>query len=169
MKKGHHKDTKHKKGAEDLMKYITSLLIKFVIMTAILWVILGGVFGVSFADIIITSIVLTGLSFIIGDLYFLPMIGNVGAAMIDFILALAGVWALGSFLYEEPISLGTASLTAAVGVAVGELLVHWYMKTKVTPADVRGNPGYYERDLQTEFSSEIEPDSKQEEKKNPQE
>lgn len=151
------------------MKYITSLLIKFIIMTAVLWVILGGAFGVSFADILITSVVLTGLSFVIGDLYFLPMIGNVGAAMVDFVLALAGVWALGSFLFEEPVNLGTASLTAAIGVAIGELLVHWYMKTKVTSATVSQGPGYYDRNLQTEFGSEIEPDIKQDEEKNKQE
>lgn len=151
------------------MKYITSLLIKFVIMTAVLWLILGGVFGVSFGDMLITSILLTGVSFIIGDLYVLPRIGNVGAAMVDFVLALAGVWVLGSFLFEEPISLGTASLVAAFGVSIGELLVHWYMKTKVTPARERVNPGFYERDLQTEFSSEIVPDTKQGERKDPQE
>lgn len=149
------------------MKYIKVLLLKFIIMTIVLWVVLGLVFGISFVDILITSIVLTAVSFLIGDLYFLPKIGNVGAAMVDFVVALAGVWALGAFLFEEPVGLGTAALVSAFGSSLGELLVHWYMKTVVTPADDREASGYYEKDLQTEFGSEIEPDTKQAGKKDP--
>lgn len=141
------------------MNYITTLLIKFILMTGVLWVILGLMFEVPFADILITSIVLTGASFIIGDLYVLPKIGNVGAAMIDFVLALAGVWLLGSFLFDEPsVRLGTVSLVSAIGISLGELLVHWYIKKQLTGETT--TPGYYETNLQTEFSDELEPSIK---------
>lgn len=141
------------------MKYITALLIKFILTTGVLWVILGAVFEVSFADILITSLVLTGASFIIGDLYILPKIGNVGAAMVDFILALTGVWALGSFLFEGPIQLVPASLLSAIGIALGEILVHWYMKKQFMTGQAT-MPGYYDRNLQTEFGDELEPDTR---------
>ncbi|WP_404451774.1 YndM family protein [Virgibacillus necropolis] len=146
------------------MKYITALLIKFVLITAVLWFILGVQFEVSFANILITSLVLTGASFIIGDLYVLPKIGNIGASMVDLVLALAGVWAIGSILYAEPIPLGTASLLSAVGIAIGELLVHWYMKKQFITGEAT-MPGYYDRELQTEFSDELEPDTKKNNKK----
>ncbi|ASK64239.1 hypothetical protein CFK37_00335 [Virgibacillus phasianinus] len=137
-------------------------------MTIVLWAILGGLFDVSFTNIIITSVVLTGASFIIGDLYFLPKMGNVGAAMVDFVLALAGVWALGAFLFDNAVPLGTASLLSAFGIALGELLVHWYMKKQFVTDDTK-MPGYYNRDLQTEFSSELEPDTKKDQGNGPEE
>ncbi|ASN06454.1 YndM family protein [Virgibacillus necropolis] len=146
------------------MKYITALVIKFILTTGVLLMILGAVFEVSFADILITSLVLTGASFIIGDLYVLPKIGNVGAAMVDFALALAGVWVLGSFLFEGPIPLGSASLLSAIGIAIGELLVHWYMKKQFMTGQAT-MPGYYDRNLQTEFSDELEPDTSKKNKR----
>lgn len=133
-------------------------------MTAVLWIILGGVFEVPFADILITSLVLTGASFIIGDLYVLPKIGNIGASMVDFVLALAGIWAIGSILYEGPIQLGSASLLSAIGIALGELLVHWYMKKQFITGQAT-MPGYYDRNLQTEFSDELEPETKRNHKR----
>lgn len=145
------------------MNYFSTLLIKFIIMTGVLWVILGLMFEIPFVDILITSLVLTGVSFIVGDLYVLPKIGNVGAAMMDFILTLAGVWALGAFLFEEPSArLGTIALVSAFGIALGEILVHWYIKTQSTGQATR--PGYYETDLQTEFSDELEPSIKKKNK-----
>lgn len=147
------------------MKYIPTLLVKFIIITAVLWTILGFMFEVSFANVLITSIVLTGASFIIGDLYVLPKIGNVGAAMVDFVLALGGIWMLGLFLFDEPsIRLGTISLVSAVGISLGEILVHWFMAKQLTKGDMTIS-GYYDNELLTEYSDELEPDIKNKNKR----
>lgn len=106
------------------MKYIKALLIKFIMMTAILWIVLGTFFGISFLDILTTSVVLTGISFIIGDLLILPKFGNMWATVADFGLAFFGVWALGSFLFEQPVSLETISFFLAVAITVGEFFFH---------------------------------------------
>ncbi|UOR11425.1 DUF2512 family protein [Halobacillus amylolyticus] len=110
------------------MKYIQALLIKFVMMTAVLWFFLGVFFGISLMDILITSIALTVVSFAIGDLLILPNIGNTTATVADMGLAFVGVWILGSFLFETPVSLGTISFFLAVAITIGEFFFHGYMK-----------------------------------------
>ncbi|UOQ94668.1 YndM family protein [Halobacillus shinanisalinarum] len=110
------------------MKYIQALLIKFVMMTAVLWFFLGVFFGISFFDILITSIALTVVSYIIGDLLILPNIGNTAATVADMFLAFVGVWVLGSLLFETSVSLGTISFFLAIAITIGEFFFHGYMK-----------------------------------------
>lgn len=147
------------------MKYTPSLLIKFIIITGTLWVFLGFMFQVSFVNVLITSITLTGASFIIGDLYLLPKIGNIGAAMVDFVLAFGGIWILGSLLFDEPpIRLETISLVSAVAISLGEILVHWYINKQVAPEHTIMS-GYYDNKLLTEYSDELELDMKKKNKR----
>ncbi|HLR69287.1 YndM family protein [Virgibacillus alimentarius] len=140
------------------MKYIAVLFMKFVLATGVLWLVLGGLEGVSFASILIISIVLTAISFIVGDLYLLPKMGNIGATMADAVLALAVVWSMGALLFTQPIGLDTVSLVSAVGIALGELLVHWYVKKQFI-SDESTIQGLYDHDLQTEYGEEIKPDT----------
>lgn len=54
------------------MKYVTSIMIKFVMIAAVLLVVLGLFYGVSFAHIVGTSLVLTAVAYALGDLFVLP-------------------------------------------------------------------------------------------------
>lgn len=143
------------------MDYVKALVIKLVMITAVLWIVLSGFFGVSLGDILITSVLLTGVSFL-GDMYLLPILGNASAALGDFGLSFAGVWVLGIFLFEGNFSLGTASLISAAIIAVGEYIFHNYMenqdlKDETKVMDSMGvSPG---ENLQTEFSSDVDPES----------
>lgn len=150
------------------MKHFKVLLLKFLLLTVILWLILGVVYDVSFTNIIITSLVLTITSFIIGDLYALPKIGNIGASMVDFTIAVASIFIIGTFLYDEGIPLASASVLAAIGIALSEILVHWYIKKQFVTKNTE-IPGYYERELQTEFADETSPEINADEVKDPQE
>lgn len=128
---------------------------------AVLWVVLGWFYGVSFIDILLTSVVLTVVAYV-GDIYILPKVGNVFAAIMDFILAMAVIWLMGSFLFEGPIALGTASFISAIIITIGELMFHRYMKNQVFDkkperVDTDDKPFYGQpSNLQTEFGSEFD-------------
>lgn len=110
------------------MKYVKAFLLKFVMVTLVLWIILGGFYDVSFGDILTTSFLLSGGAFLIGDLFILPKFGNFIATVADFGLAMLGVWLLGALLFEEGISLGTAAFLSAIAIAIGEYFYHMYLE-----------------------------------------
>ena len=146
--------------------HFKSFLIKWIMILAVLWIVLGWFYGVSFTDILITSVVLTVVAYV-ADVYMLQSVGNVFAAIIDFIMAMAIIWLIGSYLYEEPISLGTASFISAFIITIGDLLFHRYMKNQIgeQPPTTKEEKGYYQQtDLRTEFGSEVDVDAAKKEK-----
>lgn len=149
--------------------YMKSLLMKFVMITLVLWVVLGIFYDVSIPDILVTSVVLTVLGYV-GDVFILPKIGNVWASISDFVLAYAVIYLLGSTIYEQPIALGSAAFISALLLMMGELYLHRYMNTTIFEPR-KSNPdekiGYYNRtNLQTEFAEEADIDSLAEERRN---
>jgi hypothetical protein len=140
---------------ESTMKILSSLIIKFVMVTAVLWIVLGIIFGVSFGDIFLTSMILTVIS-LAGDMFVLPKYGNVSATIADFGLSLVLIWLVGAFLYEQPIRLGMAAFVSAIMIAVGEFLFHKYIQKQLFTSK---NPSseislFQMANLQTEFASE---------------
>ncbi|WP_144510790.1 YndM family protein [Bacillus sp. FJAT-22090] len=141
--------------------HIKAFLMKLVITTAALWIVLGMFYHVNFTDVLITSIVVTVVGFL-GDLFVLPKIGNVLAAISDFVLVMVIVWILGASIFDETIALGTASFISALVLMIGELYLHRYMESHIFEPQIK-NPerktGYYQRtDLQTEFAEEVDID-----------
>ena len=139
------------------MRYIPPILIKFVMMTVIVAVALG-IYGVSFGNIIVASILLTGISFL-GDLYILPKIGNARTLMADFGLAFVMIWLLGLLLIDQPNGLAAVSFFAAVVILFGEMGYHTYMYEfilKERHMKTSDNGLGRARAMQAEFSSEFE-------------
>lgn len=140
------------------MKFLNALILKFVMVTAILWVVLG-MFGVSFGNILFTSILLTVIA-LAGDMLVLPRIGNVVATIADFGLAFVLIWLVGSFLYEQPVRVGIAAFLSAIVIALGEFLFHMYLQnqyfTDEKPTPENAYILYQKDNLQTEFGSEYD-------------
>lgn len=141
------------------MEHVKALIIKFIMCTAILLIVLGGFYGVSFADILILSVILTALAYVVGDLYILPRFENWGASIADFGLSLIGIWFLGSYLFEPNIPLATAAVLSALLITVGEYFFHKYVannvldgKTFVTDEEKT----ITDSKLQAEFGSELD-------------
>ncbi|MBB6448521.1 ABC-type protease/lipase transport system fused ATPase/permease subunit [Geomicrobium halophilum] len=141
------------------MDVIKALLLKLVIITVILSIVVGAFFGLPFTDVLILSVIYTGLSFL-GDMFILPRITNVTATIADFVLAWIGVYVLGYWLFGPYEGLWIVSLTAAFIIAIGEYFFHRYMKKQVfnesrTTSEERPPP---ERggDMQTEFGEDLE-------------
>lgn len=141
--------------------HMRSFLIKWIMILAVLWVVLGWFYGVSFTDILLTSVILTAVAYV-ADVYILPRVGNVFAAIIDFVMAMVVIWLMGSYLFDE-IPLGTASFISAIIITIGELLFHRYMKNQVSEKQSKTTERdqvYYEpSNLRTEFGSEVDVDT----------
>jgi hypothetical protein len=139
-----------------------SLLIKFIMTLVVLWIVLGWIYGVSFTDVLITSVVLTGVGYI-ADVYILPRIGNVFASIADFGLALVLIWLVGSYLFEPPVPLWSAAFLSALIIMLGELFFHRYMANNVFDkeiSDPKDKKGYFQRtNLQTEFGEDMDIES----------
>lgn len=138
------------------MDHIKALLIKFIMCTAILWIVLGGFYGVSLFNILTVSVLLTGVSYVIGDLFVLSRFENWGATIADFGLTFFGIWVLGSFLFAPNIPLVTASFISALFISIGEVFFHRYMAIHVLERpDTVGRKDSLGH-LQTEFSEEMD-------------
>ena len=112
------------------MQSVKAIIIKFLMILVVLWVVLGA-FGFDFGDIVITSVLVTGVSYVVGDLFILPRFNNATATISDFILAYGMIWFLGAYLFGYPEGLGTASFVSAGLIAVGEMFFHRYMQREV--------------------------------------
>ncbi|WP_257348758.1 YndM family protein [Pseudalkalibacillus decolorationis] len=137
------------------MKHIKALLIKFVMITLVLFIVLGLGYEVSFADILALSTILTVAAYLIGDLFILPRYGNTAATIADFGLVYLGLWALGDAFIEGDIPLGLATFYATAGITIGEWFFHRYMDNEILPNQnaAHQNPAPRES-FATEFAEE---------------
>ena len=127
-------------------------------ITVVLWIVLG-LYGVGLGTILTTSVLITGVSFIVGDIFILPRFGNTVATVADFGLTLAMIWLVNTYLFEPFVGLGTASLISAFVIALGEIFFHLYMQSQVFKNEElwsKENEGLNQRDMLTEFGSEVD-------------
>lgn len=138
------------------MKHIIPLLIKFVLISAVLWVVLGLFYDVSIGDILLISISLSVISYL-GDIFVLPNVSNFWATIGDFGLSFVGIYLLGQVFIDENINLADASLISALFIAIGEIIFHRYMKSKFEEDEIMTLPKDFSISrMQTEFSSELD-------------
>jgi hypothetical protein len=137
------------------LKHLRALAVKFLASLAVLYVILGLMYDMSFTNVLLISLVLGLASYVIGDLFLLPKTNNTIAALADFGLAFMIIWILGeSLTYGE--SLLLPSLISAAGIALFEYFFHKYVARNVLED---GGREYTNRNYQyqTEASEELYP------------
>ncbi|RKQ29678.1 DUF2512 family protein [Oceanobacillus halophilus] len=142
---------------EKKMRYLFALIVKFVMLTAILWIVLGIFYGINLGDIFTISILLSVVSFV-GDVFLLPRIGNVLAVIGDFALSFLVIWGLGNSLFAFEIPVVTAAFISALFVGVGEIFYHRYMKNQVFAGLEKDFMQTHH--MQTEYSEEFSPEDK---------
>jgi hypothetical protein len=150
------------------LNHVKALGIKFIVISIVLLSILGIFSGTAtFGEIMIISFLVTGVSYILGDLFVLPKLGNVMATIGDFGLSFLSVWALSSIFLEPTFSILTASFFASIFITLSEAIIHPYIQSKVLMETDKTNQGYqsYNRKqelvparvkYQTEFAEENE-------------
>ncbi|MEI3613227.1 YndM family protein [Pseudogracilibacillus sp. SO30301A] len=141
------------------MDYVKALVIKFVMCLAVLWLVLGVFYNVSFGHILTLSIILTPVSFILGDLFILRRFENWGATIADFLMVFAIVWFYGAYFINVTFPVITAAALSALIISVGEIFFHRYVDNHILHVedDTRDRGRRGDRNLQTEFGEEIDP------------
>ena len=139
------------------MRHVRAILYKFILTTAILLFTLGFLYGVSLADILTISALLTLGAYMISDLLLLPNYGHIVATLADCGLVLFGVLLLGSVYIEESIRLGVASFLSALLLAVGEIFFHRYLTREVLFEQEEREYPRSRLNYQTEFAEEEYP------------
>ncbi|KUH41992.1 hypothetical protein M2E15_2084 [Bacillus mycoides] len=119
------------------MKHIVALLIKYTAISAVLLMILGIFQGISIPRILFISLIITGASYLIGDLFILPKYGNMVATIADLGLSFVGIWALTYLLADIELArnIGASAFFAALLIGVAEIFFHIYMKKVVLHGD----------------------------------
>ena len=99
------------------MKHMKNLAIKFISILAVLFIILGIFYDMSFGNVLWISVVLTLVSYLIGDLLIFRKTNNTMATISDFAIAFLVIWLMGENLtYGD--SLIMPALIAAAGIAL---------------------------------------------------
>lgn len=137
------------------MEHVKALIIKFIMITAILWFILRLFFGVDFGEIITISIILTPLAYVIGDLLVLRYFNNTTATIADFGLSFITIWLIGAAIINEPISVATAALISSIAIAIGEWFYHYYVNNQVFEGESKDKTTLNEA-FSTEFAEEMD-------------
>lgn len=137
------------------MKHMKNLAIKFISILAVLFIILGIFYDMSFGNVLSISVVLTLASYLIGDLLILRRTNNTMATISDFAIAFLVIWLMGENLtYGD--SLIMPALIAAAGIALFETFFHKYVARQIQESDEQQNSSRNLR-YQTEASSELTP------------
>ncbi|KAB2495261.1 YndM family protein [Priestia endophytica] len=137
------------------MKHIKAFLLKFIISFILLYVILGGIDDFSIRDVFLTTIILGGLSYIIGDLLILPRTNNTLATVADFALSFIIIWVMTSNLaYGNYLA---RTFISALGVTIFEFFFHRYMANNVFPNDKSNRQSNAQLRYQMESSEELNP------------
>ncbi|RAN89058.1 hypothetical protein B5P41_14825 [Bacillus sp. SRB_28] len=119
------------------MKHIVALLIEYTAISAVLLMILGIFQGISIPRILFISLIITGASYLIGDLFILSKYGNMVATIADLGLSFVGIWALTYLLADIDLTrnIGASTFFASLLISVAELFFHIYMKKVVLHED----------------------------------
>lgn len=133
------------------------MAIKFLGTLALLYIILGLFYGMTFGTVFTISLILGVVSYFVGDLGILPRTSNMVATIADFGLSLAVIWVMISWLTASTTAF-TMSLVAAIGVTIFEYLFHNYIANIIKSNQNHGNNPTNTLRYQTEASEEISPD-----------
>lgn len=112
------------------MKHLTIIGMKFFASIIIFAVAFDLFFEATVVEILSFSVLLTVMSYVIGDLILLQRIGNRNAVLIDFFLTYFIVWIFGSVLLHSYLQIAWGSIISATLVAVSEIFVHNYILKK---------------------------------------
>lgn len=139
-----------------------AIAIKFIATLAILYLILGLYYGMTFGTVFLITLILGIVAYLVGDLGVLPRTSNFVATLVDFALALLVVWLMISWLTASTTAF-TMALVTAIGVAIVEYFFHKYLvnitkHTNDRDRTTRPRNLQYQTESSEEFSPELSKD-----------
>lgn len=106
------------------MNHFFALVIKFIIGVIAYAIALDLFFQATWVDIVTFSLLMTAVTYLLGDRILLPRLGNVNALIVDFVLSYLIVWIFGSVLLNSYVQIAWGSIISAVILVIGEAVVH---------------------------------------------
>jgi Protein of unknown function (DUF2512) len=95
-------------------------------------------FDATFAEILSFSILVTAMSYLLGDRMILPRLGNRNALIADFFLVYASVWVFGSVLLNSYLQIAWGSIISAGIITLSEVFVHRFLVNKMEIREEQG-------------------------------
>lgn len=143
------------------MNHIQAIFIKFLMISAVLLAIFAYFEGSTVGGILLMSVIVTGLSYVIGDLFILPRTGNLWAAAADFVLTGALLWILGGLLISPTYPMVYVALATSFIIAVSEIFFHVHLEANVLELDKsREADTFVNARYLAEFAEESAPEEK---------
>jgi hypothetical protein len=109
------------------MKHTIILLLKFISSYLAFSIGLDLFFNADLLEISTFSLLLTIVSYLIGDRILLPRIGNGNALVADFFLVYISVWIFGPTVLNSYLQIAWGSIISAFIITGAEALIHWYI------------------------------------------
>lgn len=106
------------------MNHVIAIVIKFVTGIIAYTLALDLFFDATWVDIVTFSLLMTIVTYLLGDIILLPRIGNGNSLIADFLLSYMLVWIFGSVLLDNYIQIGWGSIISATIIVIGEVIVH---------------------------------------------
>ncbi|MBP1948644.1 YndM family protein [Virgibacillus litoralis] len=135
------------------MDHLKALGLKFVAISITVFSIFGIFYDATLYNLFWISLLVTGISYLIGDLFILRKFGNVTASFADFPLAFLSLWILGNLFLAEGIPIITISIMVAFFITCCEPFIHGFIQERFADGDEREDSRSLNQ-LQTEFSEE---------------
>jgi hypothetical protein len=140
-----------------LMKHFNVLLLKFVAALIIFWVSLDLFFDATLTQIVAFSLLVTIVSYFLGDQVLLPRIGNRNSVVVDFFLTYLIVWVFGAVFFHNYLQVAWGSIISATLFAGSELFVHSYILKNVKPIAREKQKPTFNQSFAFEFAKEEDP------------
>jgi F0F1-type ATP synthase assembly protein I len=133
-----------------IVEHVKALVIKFIMITAVLGIVLTGIYDVAFGDTLLISLVLTVLAYVSGDMLILRKSGepsefgkrNMIATISDAVLSFLVIWLMGEALFTGDDGLMTAALISTILIGAGEWFFHRYVEDHVFHQHAGGEGTY---------------------------
>lgn len=135
------------------MEHLKVLLIKFISCMVIFWISLGLLFNATFVVIISFSLLVTTISYFIGDQIILPRMGKKNAVIVDFFLTYSVVFLFGAVFFHSYLMIGWGSIISASLITISEVYVHSYIIKNVKDI-IPKNPRNFNQRFAYEFAEE---------------
>lgn len=139
------------------MVHLKTLGIKAIVIGITVFSLFGIFYNANLTNLFWVSVLATGITYLIGDLFILRRFGNVTASVADFPLAFLSIWLLCGWFIEASIPVITTSLMAAFFITCCEPFIHTYMTENLEEKKFEEKENAERTSqLQTEFSEEFE-------------
>ncbi|WML48755.1 YndM family protein [Neobacillus sp. PS3-34] len=109
------------------MKKAIVLIIKFATGLVAFALGLNLFFKASIVDVVSFSVLVTVISYLVGDRILLKRLGKSNTIIIDFLLSYTLVWIFGSVVLDNYRQIAWGSIISATIITAGEIFIHRYM------------------------------------------